>query len=115
MKKFDDREKKHDRDVNRLYLHYRKFLSKETCPTCNVTQPLKDMLEVRYDKKKKRMIHIKWIHSEEKCYRWYLSVVFALRRSKTGRMMSEKSFEKVLKFSLKKLRYIDRKFTERGE
>ncbi|GEM_PF-6453059 len=117
MKKFDDREKKHDRDVNKLYLHYRKFLSKETCPTCNIGQPLKDMLEVSYDRKKKRIIHTKWIHSEEECYRWHLSVIFALRksRSKTGRIMSEKSIDKILTFSLRKLRRIDRKFTERGE
>ncbi len=115
MKKFDDREKRHDRDVNRLYLQYRKFLSKETCPTCNVTHPLKEMLNVRFDEKKKTIVIVKWVHNEEECYRWYLSVLFALRRGKSGKRMSEKSIDKILKFSLKRLRRIDRKFTEKGE
>jgi len=67
--------------------------------------------------RKKRIIHTKWIHSEEECYRWYLSVIFALRksRSKTGRIISEKSIDKILTFSLRKLRRLDRKFTEKGE
>lgn len=113
MKKFDDREKRHDRIMNKLYIHYRKFQSKETCPTCNLKHPLGMMLEVYYDRRKKRIVKRKWVHNEENCYRFFISIVMGINR--LGKYYSDKEITKIAQYGLRRYKRMDRKFTEKGE
>lgn len=115
MKKFDDREKRHDRIVNRLYIHYRKYQSKETCPTCNLKYPLKMMLEVNFDRRRKRIVKRKWVHNEEKCYRFFISIVMGIQYNRHGKYYSDRQITKIADIGLRRYRRMDRKFTEKGE
>lgn len=58
MIKFDDREKKFDRQVNKIYLEFRKYDSEETCPFCQIYMPVF----------KKFGLFKEWVHIEDICF-----------------------------------------------
>lgn len=112
---FDDREKKFDRRVNSSHVEYQKFLDKETCPTCNCNSALVVMRDTVYDEKKRKYITKKWIHDDEKCFKWFARLVMALRKDRHDRYIDTDTIERVIKDAYKILKGFDTKYKEKGQ
>ncbi len=112
---FDDEEKKLDRDVNRAHIEYQKFLNKETCPTCNCSEPLVGMRDMAFDKKKRKYVTIKWVHDDKRCFEWFGGLVLALKKDKDDMYLDPDKLEKTIKHAYKALKSFDKKFKEKQE
>ena len=112
---FDDKEKKLDRRVNSSHIKYQKFLDKETCPTCNCNSALVVMRDTVYDKKKQKYMTRKWIHDDEKCFKWFAGLVMALKKDKDGMYIDTDIMERVIKHAYKILKGFDEKYKEKGQ
>jgi len=110
MKRFDEKEKKLDRMVNLIHLSYQKFLEKNTCPTCNIPQPLVVMRDTFFGETviRKR----KWIHNLERCFKWYAGLMLSLKKDKTGKYLSPETLQKLIDHSFNTLTKFDRKYKQ---
>ncbi len=112
---FDDREKKLDRHVNRAHIEYQKFLNKETCPTCNCSEPLVGLRDMTFDKKKRKYVTRKWIHDDQRCFKWFGGLVLALKKETDGKYVDSDKLEKIIDHAYKALKSFDKKFKEKQE
>jgi hypothetical protein len=116
---FDDREKRYDRQVNRLLVEYRKYISEDTCPTCNCKECLIPIRDSFYDTKTKKIIMTKWKHDHDRCFRWYSMIV--LTATNTKKQLGGKQFHnqdeinRVIEYGLKRLKSMNRRFVEKGK
>jgi excinuclease UvrABC ATPase subunit len=111
---FDDREKKHDRRFNRVYLDFRKFTTKETCPTCNISPVMRAARDYKFDDKTKEVIKIKWVHDVRNCFSWYATIVMAGRKDRFGKSLTPEILQRMIESGFRMMNRLDKKFTEKG-
>ena len=110
MKRFDKKEKKLDRMVNLIHIAYQKFLDKDSCPTCNIPEPLVVVRDTFFGETEIRARE--WIHNVEHCFKWYAGLMLSLRKDKTGKYLSEETLQELINHSFNTLSKFDRKYKE---
>lgn len=94
-------EKKLDREYNKIYLEYRKYLDKNTCPWCNLPEILQPI----------RMGNE--FHDPDNCFRCYVEMLHACSIDpQTGKMYDPETLRSLVENGLRKLKSLDKKFTE---
>lgn len=111
---FDDREKKYDRRFNRIYLDFRKFTTKDTCPTCHISPVMKAMRDYKFDEIHGGVVKIKWVHNVRNCFSWYATIVMAGRKDRFGKYLTPENLQKMIDRGFKMMNRMDKKFTEKG-
>jgi len=114
LKNFDDREKKHDRTFNRIYLDFRKFVNEDTCPTCHISPVLKAVRDYKYNETETKVIKIKWVHNVRNCFSWYATIVMASTKDRFGKHLTPENLQKMIDTGFKMMNRMDKKFTEKG-
>ena len=106
-------EKKLDRMVNKGFIQFRKFQDKITCPTCNLPEIFNCMLNSYYDEEKEKFIDRKHEHDTDNCFRIYHSMMLAVEKDKNGKFLGLERIDDMIENGLKKLKRMDKKFTEK--
>jgi len=107
------KEEELDRMVNKGFVHYRKFQDKLTCPTCNLPDVFDAMLDSYYDEEKEKFIERKHFHDTDNCFRIYHSMMLAVEKDKEGKFLGLKKIDHMIEHGLKKLKRMDKSFTEK--
>ena len=104
-------EKELDRQVNVIYVEYRKYQEESTCPFCNLDSILREAFFYQYDENKK-LVKQDLIHDPDNCLRRHATLVLAVHKDSNGKYLPPEALENLIEEGLRKLKAMDRQFTE---